>query len=285
MKNGSCPFRAFSDAPADCQLVVVDLGYSARKRSCGLFWTGTDRPVELMFGDAVRRTAEAVRQFSKPLLVLEGVLSTYHAPSGNPDVRGTFERGRGWYYGAGVLSFASAFHFLQMLNECLKGRGSTLLRRFFPTKTRQRVMPKTRFSSINGSGMPSRSNCNAVSSPPLHWSKAFRACVFSLGSHRRGNPLRLPARPAMVMRMTTPKADRVSRKRTERVSAESLPARVVTVPPQASPPSFFFNRSNGLARQRVTENAGERLCRCTETRGRWDLGEAAEIHKRTKSAL
>jgi hypothetical protein len=134
MSGETFPFSAFSHEPRDCQLVVVDLGYSARRRSCGLFWTGAARPLELAFGDAARHTAQAINGLGKPLLVLEAVLSTYHAPSGNPDIRGEFERGRGWYYGAGVLSFAGALRFLQVLADCLKGQSVYLAEAFLSNK-------------------------------------------------------------------------------------------------------------------------------------------------------
>ena len=91
----SRPFIAFAGEMKDVELVVVDLGYSARKSTCGLFWTGATQAEELSFGDAVRRTAVVVNDMKNPLLVLEAVLSTYHAPSGNPDIRGEFENGRG----------------------------------------------------------------------------------------------------------------------------------------------------------------------------------------------
>jgi hypothetical protein len=67
-------------------------------------------------------------------LVLEAVLSTYHAPSGNPDIRGNFERGRDWYYGAGVLSFASAIRFLDGLNRQLNGRDLLVAEAFLSNK-------------------------------------------------------------------------------------------------------------------------------------------------------
>jgi hypothetical protein len=65
---------------------------------------------------------------------LEALLSTYHAPSGNPDIRGDFEQGRGWYYGAGVLSFAGALRFLQVLNEYLKARTLWVAEAFLSNK-------------------------------------------------------------------------------------------------------------------------------------------------------
>ena len=52
-------------------------------------------------------------------IILEAVLSTYHRPNGNPDIRGDFEKGRGWYYGPGVSTFAAAIRFLQVLDQTL----------------------------------------------------------------------------------------------------------------------------------------------------------------------
>jgi hypothetical protein len=75
-----------------------------------------------------------VSELTKPLLILEAVLSTYHAPSGNPDIRGDFERGRGWYWGAGVLTFAGALRFLHALNQELKGRELLLAEAFLSNK-------------------------------------------------------------------------------------------------------------------------------------------------------
>lgn len=47
-----------------------------------------------------------VEKFGKLVLVLEAVLSIYYDEHGNPDIRGDFEKGRGWYWGpkAGEIS-------------------------------------------------------------------------------------------------------------------------------------------------------------------------------------
>jgi hypothetical protein len=89
-------FRGFRGERSTRPLIVVALGYSAHAKSCGLYWTKAQSAEKHQFGNAVRRTAQLVSEREKPILVLEGVLSTYHAPTGNPDVRGDFERGRGW---------------------------------------------------------------------------------------------------------------------------------------------------------------------------------------------
>jgi hypothetical protein len=97
-------------------VVAVDIGYSASRPSCGLAWSGGSQALE--FGAAITRTTELLRDFDwTAVLVIEAVLSTFHQENGNPDIRGDFELGRGWYYGAGVLSFAAALRFLACLAD------------------------------------------------------------------------------------------------------------------------------------------------------------------------
>ena len=121
------PFSAFTGlAVTATPLIAIDLGYSAQRRSCGLAWTGGEEDLELQFGDAIHRTAEILRSFDwKAILVVEAVLSTFHQANGNPAVRGRFETGRGWYYRAGVLSFAAATRFLQCLAD-LRSNGPAI---------------------------------------------------------------------------------------------------------------------------------------------------------------
>lgn len=116
-----CRYLAFNDSPRDVALVVVDLGYSARRKSCGLYWTGAERAKELTFGNAIRCAGETINGMCSPLLVLEAPLSMFHAQSGNPDVRGDFEKGRGWYHGAGASTFAAAMRFLASLSTLING--------------------------------------------------------------------------------------------------------------------------------------------------------------------
>lgn len=125
-------FVAFQDEPTEVSLVAVDIGYSVRKRSCGLAWTGGDRPQEFTFGQAVGDVAELLMQVNRPLLVIEAPLSTYHNCSGNPDLRGGFEIRRGWYWGAGVLTLAAARRFLRVLADQLENREIFLAEAFLP---------------------------------------------------------------------------------------------------------------------------------------------------------
>ncbi len=97
-------------------LVVVDIGYSAVKRSCGLAWEGGGKGIRCTFGACIKRVGEQLLALPTPLLVVEGVLSTYHdSQTGNPDIRGEFERGRGWYWGPGAVSLVAARRFLEQL--------------------------------------------------------------------------------------------------------------------------------------------------------------------------
>jgi hypothetical protein len=127
-------FNAFRGEPCTRPLLVVDVGYSAHRKSCGLYWTGAQEASEHSFGDAIEQTAQLVGQLTAPVLVLEAVLSTYHAPSGNPGIRGDFEQGRGWYYGAGILSFGAALRFLQVLNQKMQGRDLDIAEAFLSNK-------------------------------------------------------------------------------------------------------------------------------------------------------
>ena len=100
-----------------CPLIVLDLGYSHDKASCGVMHWGIKEPTTLQFGATIKEVARLVEQIGTCALVLEAVLSTYHDESGNPDIRGDFEKGRGWYYGPGVLTYAAAIRFLRMLQK------------------------------------------------------------------------------------------------------------------------------------------------------------------------
>lgn len=100
-------------------VIAVDLGYSAQGKTCGIAWSGCESVQELAFGECISRTIELIDQLKRPVLILEAVLSTYHQKNGNPDIRGQFEKGRGWYYGPGVTTFAAALEFLSQLDDRL----------------------------------------------------------------------------------------------------------------------------------------------------------------------
>ena len=102
--------------------LAIDLGYSATQASCGIAATHSE-PHTLAYGDCIRWTAEYLCNHGPHILILEAVLSTYHRPDGNPAIRGDFEKGRGWYHGPGVSTYAAALRFLQQLAPMLPDGG------------------------------------------------------------------------------------------------------------------------------------------------------------------
>lgn len=101
-------------------VIAIDLGYSAKVRSCGFAHSGAVETHNLFFGECIAAAAELINAQGPHMLILEAVLSTYHLPNGNPEIRGDFEKGRGWYYGPGVSTFAAAFRLLQVLDGQLQ---------------------------------------------------------------------------------------------------------------------------------------------------------------------
>lgn len=101
----------------DYPLVAIDLGYSHNAASCGIMHAGIKKPTTLQFGATIEEVIRLSEQFGTLLLILEAVLSTYHDERGNPDIRGDFERRRGWYYGPGVVTYAAAIRFLRILHQ------------------------------------------------------------------------------------------------------------------------------------------------------------------------
>lgn len=100
-------------------IIAIDLGYSAKMPSCGFTHSGAKTLQSLHFGDAMNAARGLLEKQGPHIIILEAVLSTYHAPNGNPDIRGDFEKGRGWYYGPGVSTFAAAVRFLAVLDAQL----------------------------------------------------------------------------------------------------------------------------------------------------------------------
>jgi hypothetical protein len=102
----------------DYPLVAIDLGYSHKKKSCAIWYEGIlEADKILTFGETIERVTSLVDSFGPLVLILEAVLSTYHDKHGNPDIRGKFEAGMGWYYGPAVATYAAALRFLKMLYQ------------------------------------------------------------------------------------------------------------------------------------------------------------------------
>ena len=111
-------FETNLDVPPYCRLIAVDLGYSSSRKSCGLACSWDSRAEEYQFGQAIRETAKLIQSDATDVVLgLEAVLSTKHDESGNPAIRGEFERGRLWYCQPGVVTFAAALRFLDELRK------------------------------------------------------------------------------------------------------------------------------------------------------------------------
>jgi len=124
-------FQGLQGDRQDLRLVVIDLGYSKDKRSCGIVATTPDIRREVNFGEVIELTTELLTSGIPSLLVLEAVLSTFHKPDGNPDIRGDFEKGRGWYYGPGVATLVAATRFLNQLRKRVTADQEVLLAEAF----------------------------------------------------------------------------------------------------------------------------------------------------------
>ena len=114
-----------------CPLIAIDLGYSHHVASCGIMHSGIKEPATLQFGTTVQEVTRLVEQIGPCILILEAVLSTYHDECGNPDIRGVFEKGRGWYYGPGVVTYAAAVRFLRMLRKNCSSNATVYLAEAF----------------------------------------------------------------------------------------------------------------------------------------------------------
>ena len=99
--------------------IAIDLGYSAKQKSCGVATTHNADTHSLTFGDCIDFVDTLIREQGRHTLIVEAVLSTYHSVDGNPAIRGEFEKGRGWYHGPGVTTFAAAIRFLSELDRRL----------------------------------------------------------------------------------------------------------------------------------------------------------------------
>ena len=109
----------FTTSFASQPTIAIDLGYSAKTKSCGLAFSNSNVCESLKFGDCVQRLIAHLVAHGPHCLIIEAVLSTYHDDSGNPNNRGDFEKGRGWYYGPGVTTFAAAQRLLTVLDHAL----------------------------------------------------------------------------------------------------------------------------------------------------------------------
>ena len=118
--------------------MIVDLGFSAKQRSCGIWTKDTDTDV-VTFGQLVKRvTEEAQKADSVPLnLLLEAPLSVAFKKNGNPTRRlcdtkdGKY---RDWYVNAGATTLIAADHLLRHLDSCKIQRDVRLFEGFVSFK-------------------------------------------------------------------------------------------------------------------------------------------------------
>jgi len=111
--------------------IALDLGYSHDKASCGIMHLGIKEPATIQFGTAIKEVSRLIEKIGTCVLIIEAVLSTYHNEYGNPDIRGVFEEKRGWYYGPGVVTYAAAIRFLQMLRKNCSSNNTVYLAEAF----------------------------------------------------------------------------------------------------------------------------------------------------------
>ena len=118
-KEFNMQYRYLNEWVSDFPKVGIDLGYSAKQASCGFACEGVKEVSALQFGACINVVADQIIRHGPHHLIVEAVLSTYHRTDGNPDLRGSFEKGRGWYHGPGVSTFAAAHRFLSVLDTLL----------------------------------------------------------------------------------------------------------------------------------------------------------------------
>ncbi len=131
------PYRALEPGAERGPLIVIDIGYSARRRTCGMIWSGEAEGEACKFGASIRKSAALLQVdgFEDAVLVLEAPLSVCHDEAGNPQLRAPSEKGRGWYYGAGAMTLIAAQHFLWELAMLLpEGRELALAEAFLSNK-------------------------------------------------------------------------------------------------------------------------------------------------------
>lgn len=118
------PFVAYEPQPdAPPSLIVVDLGFSTRKASCGLRSPGDAPARNRSFGPMAKDVRRLLLDHPDAVLVLEAPLSGCFETNGNPRRRGTFEDAdeengaKGWYHGAASTVALAAQRLLTRLAE------------------------------------------------------------------------------------------------------------------------------------------------------------------------
>lgn len=100
--------------------IYLDIGFSNRKRSCGLAFDD-DEPVCVLFSEAKRMITDHIRNEDVTCnLVIEAPLSVSFDSSGNPQGRSIEKDGsktRYWYVGAGSAVMTAALYLVRHLQD------------------------------------------------------------------------------------------------------------------------------------------------------------------------
>ena len=117
--------------------VFVDIGFAARKKSCGVV-IGNDAPQQLSFAKLVNRLVELVRLNAYPLnIVIEAPLSVTFSDGGNPTPRSIEkwgEKTRYWYTGLGCGVLVAAMYLLRAIESAEPNREVRLFEGFVSFK-------------------------------------------------------------------------------------------------------------------------------------------------------
>ncbi len=104
------------------QWLIVDMGFSSTKRSCGVGNDAGEPYVVTFSGLVTLATQEVQRADSRPLnLLLEAPLSVAFQQNGNPTRRicDTYDgQHRDWYVNAGATTLIAASYLLRALHAC-----------------------------------------------------------------------------------------------------------------------------------------------------------------------
>ena len=102
--------------------VFLDLGFSAKSRSCGIA-VGDERPCQVSYGELGHRLLALTRRATRPVnLLIEAPLSVAFTKDkdGNPTGRQIEKRGgdtRYWYVGPGAAMMVAATYLVRQLSD------------------------------------------------------------------------------------------------------------------------------------------------------------------------
>jgi hypothetical protein len=98
--------------------VIIDIGFANTARSCGLLFDN-ETPIEVQFGEAVRRICTYLSVLSGPVnLLIEAPLSVTFDCRGNPKGRSVERQGsntRYWYAGLGCAVMVAALYLVRAI--------------------------------------------------------------------------------------------------------------------------------------------------------------------------